>query len=349
MKPTAYRTAWRSLKASWRDTLILLREFGSPLLMFIIVIIGSGLLYDGLADLAHEPVASIPEALYLTLTMTFLQPNGSFPYAWYLQIFFFIMPLIGISILAQGLADFTVLFFNRKARSKEWEMAVASTLDNHIILVGMGHLGFRVVVKLHEMDQDVVVVTLDPGVDLIEKVRTMGIPVIKDDGTRESVLKAAGIHRARSIILCTQTDSLNLQIALKSRTLNPKINVIVRIFDDDFAESLQTQFGFHAFSATGMAAPIFAASAVNIDLTPPINIAGIPNSLARINVNQGSPIIGESLDHIEKVYRISVVVLDRNQKQELHPNGDTCAEAGDVLAILGPPEHISKFVYENQK
>jgi voltage-gated potassium channel len=349
MKLNKSRTIWRSFKASWRDTLILLREFGTPLLWFIGIIIGSGLIYNGLADIAKEPVASIPESMYLTLTMTFLQPNGIFPHAWYLQLFFFVMPVVGIGILAQGLTDFGVLFFNRKARSKEWEMAVASTFDKHIILIGMGHLGYRVIVKLHEMDQDVVVVTLDPGADLIEKVRVMGIPVIKDDGTREAVLEAAGVHRASSIILCTQNDSLNLQIAVKARSLNPKIAVIVRIFDDDFAESLHNQFGFHAFSATGMAAPIFAAAAVNIDLTPPINIAGVPNSLARIDIKTGSPIIGDNFDHIEKVYRISVVVLERDKKQELHPSGDICAQPGDILAILGPPEHISKFVYENQR
>ena len=58
------------------------------------------------------------------------------------------MPIIGIGILAQGLADFGSAIFNRKTRNKEWEMAVASTLNKHTILVGLGHLGYRVALEI---------------------------------------------------------------------------------------------------------------------------------------------------------------------------------------------------------
>lgn len=59
------------------------------------------------------------------------------------------MPLLGLSILAQGLADLGGLLFNRRQRSQEWEMAIASTFDRHIVVVGLGHLGYRVVPQLH--------------------------------------------------------------------------------------------------------------------------------------------------------------------------------------------------------
>ena len=93
------------------------------------------------------------------------------------------------------------------------------------------------------------------------------------------------VPRARAVILCTQNDSLNLRMALKARSLNPKIEVVIRIFDDDFASSLQTQFGFHAMSATGMAAPLFAAIAAHVDVTPPITIEGQPHILAQLQVH----------------------------------------------------------------
>jgi hypothetical protein len=82
--------------------------------------------------------------VYHILALTLLNPIEEFPSTWYLEIFFFIMPVVGIGILAQGLADFGILFFNRSERSKEWEMAVASTFSNYIVLIGLGHLGFRV-------------------------------------------------------------------------------------------------------------------------------------------------------------------------------------------------------------
>src|SRR6266542_3466442 len=147
---------WQHLRASIRDTTILLGEFRSPLLWFSIAIIGGGMLYDFLSRMLNEPVGSLVESIYTVLTITFLQPpNRAFPSHIVLQSFHFFMPIVGIVMLAQGLADFGSLLFNRRSRSKEWEMAVASTLNNHVILVGLGHLGYRVALKLHEMGEQI--------------------------------------------------------------------------------------------------------------------------------------------------------------------------------------------------
>src|SRR5687768_7921777 len=145
---TSFTQQVRHWKAGWRDTLILLREFQSPLLIFAVAVIGGGLAYAAIADLVGAPVHSLIEAIYIVLTAAFLQPVGEFPKYFGLQIFHFLMPLIGIIILAHGLADFGILLFNRRARSKEWEMAVASTMNNHIVLIGLGHLGYRVAQRL---------------------------------------------------------------------------------------------------------------------------------------------------------------------------------------------------------
>ena len=250
---------WR---ASVRDTTLLLREFGAPLFFFFLTIVGGGIAYFLLARVAGEPIHSIVEAIYLVLAMAFLQPSGAFPNHPVLELFYFIMPVIGVGVLALGLADFVFLLFNRRAGSKEWEMAIASTMNKHHILVGLGHLGFHVIQHLKGgMNQDIVVIELDPKADLLTSVQAMDIPVIHDDASREKRLKAAGVTRAASIILCIQDDAMNLKIALKARSLNPQIRVIVRIFDDDFANALSAQFGFTALSGTGLAAPAFAASA----------------------------------------------------------------------------------------
>lgn len=341
------KSTYRRWRASWRDTVLLFREFRIPLLLFIAAIIGFGLLYHSLAYRAGEPVRTIPEAVYLVLGMTFLQGGGSFPGIWYLQLFYFLMPVIGIGILAQGLADFGVLFFNRRARGKDWEMAVASTYSNHIILIGLGHLGYHVVQLLHDMEEEVVVIELNAKKDLMMNIRGMGIPVIDDDGTRDAALNAAGITKARAIMLCTQNDALNLQMAVKARSMNPKLKVIIRIFDSDFARSLSTQFGYAALSATGMAAPIFAATAAGVEITAPITIAGRPNSLARLDVHSGSRLAGMSIDAVEDTYRVSIVNLVRDSVSEPHPVGSHIIDKGNALAVLGEPDQINLLVHDN--
>src|ERR1051325_3240980 len=217
------KSAIRQWKAGWRDTIILLREFRAPLLLFTVAIVGGGFAYAAIGNIVDEPVRSVSEAIYIVLTAAFLQPVGDFPKSFGLQLFHFFMPVVGLVILAQGLADFGSLLFNRRARSKEWEMAVASTMKNHIVLIGLGHLGFRVAQRLHEMGESVVAVEINPGSHTTLAARDLGISVIQADARQAGALEGANIRDARTVILASQNDAMNLQIALKARSLNPNI------------------------------------------------------------------------------------------------------------------------------
>jgi voltage-gated potassium channel len=342
------RSLIRRFRAAWRDTLLLLRDFRVPLFLFAVVVIGGGWAYYHLAAHAGEPIASLGEAIYLALTMAFLQASEEFPRTWYLQVFFFAMPLIGIGVLAQGLTDFGVLLFNRKQRSKEWEMAVASTFNHHIILVGLGHLGYRVVTQLHEMNQEVVVIEANPRDDLVANLRAFDIPILQGDATREALLDAAEVRRARVLVLCTQNDNLNMQIAVKARSLNRDIRVIMRIFDDDFARALQQQFGFTALSATGMAAPAFAATAAGMDISYPITVEGQALSLARMDISPKSQLAGLSVSQVEQNYDVSVVLLRHANGRDLHPAGDKRLAANDMIAVLGGHAQINRLAQDNR-
>ncbi len=337
----------RALRASLRDTWLLLREFAWPLAAFLIAITGGGILYFYLSNIASEPAKNLPAAIYQMLALTFLQPMGDFPRAWYLEMFYFVMPLIGLMILSQGVAEFGSMFFNRQQRSKEWEMAVASTFQGHHILIGLGHLGYRVASNLHSLGQDVVVVELNPKADLVSNIKKLGIPVIQDDAVRQNSLEAAGVEHAQTIILCTQNDSMNLQVALKARHLNKKIRVVIRIFDNEFAQALQEQFGFTAFSATQMAAPIFAAAAAGVDMTQPINIAGQSLSLAKLTISTNSHLKDLAISQVEEKFNVSVVLLRRDNIDDLHPSVQRVLVDGDILGILGDPVEITRLVQEN--
>jgi Trk K+ transport system NAD-binding subunit len=332
---------------AWRETLILMGEFRRPVLTFTIAIIGLGIIYHSLARQAGEPLGSLPEAVYLMLTLTFLQPNGNFPHVTILQIFYFLMPVIGVITLAQGLAEFGVMLFNRRARSKEWEMAVASTYDKHTVLVGLGHLGYRVVEELHAMQESIVVIEIKPNAEMNSTVRDLRIPVIQDDATHLAALEAAGVRRAKTIILATQNDSLNLQIAVKTRTLNKNIQVVIRIFDPDFAQSLHEQFGFIALSATGMAAPVFAAAATGADVTNPISIEGKQLSLARLTISPHSQLAEKTVGFVEDNYHMNIILVRHDHQSKMHPSDNATLIVGDTIAVLSELEPLNRLLHDN--
>ena len=340
---------WRSLRAGWRDTLILINEFKTALTLFAVTVIGGGLAYFVLADALGEPVDNTGEAIYTVLAATLLQPVGDFPNHMLLQIFHFVMPLIGIIFLAQGLTDFGVMLFNRKSRGKEWEMAVVSTMNKHIVLVGLGHLGYRVAQKLHEMGENVAVLEINLGTHTTAAAREMGIPIIQADATKPATLEAAGVPRARAIIVCTSNDTLNLQMAIKIRTLNQTARIMVRVFDEDFARQIENQFGIdYVFSASTLAAPSIAGAATQSDVSSPISLSGRALSLARFVVKKGSPLAGLTIEQFENKFDATVVLVERGGKADLHPRNDIALVAGDNLGVFAEPSTLNRIGRSNR-
>lgn len=227
-------------------------------------------------------------------------------------------------------------------------MAVASTMNNHIVLVGLGHLGYRVAQRLYEMGESIAVVEINLGTHTTTAARDMGIPVIQADARHPGALESANIKDARTIILASQNDAMNLQIALKARSLNPKIQVVIRIFDEEFAHSLQEQFGFIALSATEMAAPVFAAAAAGADVTNPISVEGQLLGLARLTVNPSSKIANKTIGFVEDSYHLNVVLLRRDHQSEMHPTDSSLIHVGDTLAVLGGPPQLSRLMHDNE-
>ncbi len=332
----------------WLEIRLLVRQFRWPLLFFSLTIFVGGLLYYSLSHQLNEPLNNPPEAIYLVLTLAFLQPSGDFPQHWQLEVFYFLMPIIGLALLAQGLADFGVMLFNRRMRNKEWQVSLASTFRNHVILMGLGHLGFRVAKELYEAGQLVVIIEMNPDAALRPIIEDWGIPILQGDGTQATTLQEANIQRASSIVLCTQNDAVNLQAALKARALNPHIRVVTRIFDDDFAAALREQFGFQALSATGMSAPIFAAAAANADITRPITVEHTALSLARFTIAPRSSLAGHTIGQVEQDYDVSVVRIENNGQMDMHPPADRILQTEDLLIVLGEPHLLKKLIYDNR-
>ncbi len=345
MKPRVRRVGWqRRLATTLRETTVLLRQFWGELLAFALAVVGGGLLYYLLALQAREPhPASLVESIFLVMSMIFFQANTEFPAAWYLGAFFFVMPVIGLAILSQGVADFGVLLFNRRARGEAWQVAVAETYSNHIVIVGLGHLGFRLARALHQMGETFLAVEANPDAELLSEVQLWRVPIIHGDAIKYDVLRKARVDRAHTICIVTSDDTLNLQIAIHARAINPQIRTIVRLFDDDFAREVRQAFGITAaYSASAFAAPAFAAAAANVDLNSAVTVAGRQLNMSQCLLTANSPFAGRSVGEVEAAHDLSVVLLRRGDKAELHPTDDTTLCAGDEITIFADSTTIHK-------
>ncbi len=337
---------WRNLRQDARNLAVLFRQFRRPLLAFLLTILGGGVLYYSLAQVAQEPQrpASLIEAFYQALSMIFLQAGTDFPHVWYLQLFFFVMPLLGLGILGQGAADFGVLLFNRQARGEAWEVAVAETYSNHIVIIGLGHLGFRIARALHGLSQPFVIIEADPEAELVVQAQAWNVPIIRGDALKQETLRKARVDRAHTVVIATSDDTMNLQIAIHARAVNPQVRTIVRLFDDEFAREVRQAFGITAaFSASALAAPAFAASAAGLDTVQSVAIHDRMLHLSHFHLAEKSPLRGLTVEQVEDQYDLSIVLLRRGKDADLHPANHRALKAEDEITVFADTDTLRRL------
>ncbi|MET9124365.1 NAD-binding protein [Streptomyces sp. NPDC004528] len=111
-------------------------------------------------------------------------------------------------------------------------------LSGHVVLLGVGKIGTRVLARLRELNIPVVCVEADPEARGLALARRLRVPVVLGDVTQEGVLEAAKIHRAHALLALTSADTTNLEAALYARTVRPDLRVVLRLYDDDFATAV---------------------------------------------------------------------------------------------------------------
>lgn len=140
-------------------------------------------------------------------------------------------------------------------------------LGGHVVLLGLGKIGTRVLIRLRELGVPVVCVESDPEARGMPVARRLRVPVVLGDVTQEGVLEAAKVHRARALLSVTSVDTTNLEAALYARSVRPDLRVVLRLYDDDFATAVyRTLRAAHPRAVTRsrsvsyLAAPSFAGA-----------------------------------------------------------------------------------------
>lgn len=140
-------------------------------------------------------------------------------------------------------------------------------LSGHVVLLGLGKIGTRVLARLRELHIPVVCVEADPEARGLAEARRLRVPVVLGDVTQEGVLEAAKVHRAHALLAVTSSDTTNLEAGLYARSVRPDLRVVLRLYDDDFATAVyRTLRAAHpgaltrSRSVTHLAAPAFAGA-----------------------------------------------------------------------------------------
>jgi voltage-gated potassium channel len=341
----------RRVRVTWRDTTALIREFRVPLIVFLVATLLGGWLYGFLmVEVAgHDPLP-YHDLPYIMLALMVLETTLDIPEEWYLIIFWYLMPVVAIYILGRGTLDFVRLFFDRSGRRQAWEEALASTYRNHIIVLGVGHVGLRITRILVQMGFEVVAIDLKVMPELDAELDELGVPCIVADARQSTTLEKAGLRHAYAFIACTSNDHVNLEAVMHVRDMNPNVRIVARMWDNRFATQLKRFMGVDAvISASDLAAPAFAGLAVGIEITQTLKIADEEYSMIRVTVEPNSFLAGETIGTLQTEHDMDIVLHGRDDDIQVHPNGDIQVTAGDTLVIFARHDRVIDIVTRNRR
>ncbi|MEM9005386.1 MAG: NAD-binding protein [Cyanobacteria bacterium P01_F01_bin.86] len=259
----AQRLSWKRQLQSFMAGLMQFRHQSRAALLITLVL----LLLIALSTLIYISVnfnIALPDALYFTVGM--LTGAGGHeevaeqsPVV--IKLFTALMMLVGAGVIGVFYALLNDLVLGSHFH-QVWHAAQLPQ-QQHYIICGLGGVGFQIAQQLKQSGYEVVVVDRNPQGRFVNSTRALKIPVINDDASLPETLNAANITTAAALLAVTSHDTANLEIALTAKSLMPKLPVVVRNQDPDFAQQVQQVFEFeHVMSPTELAAPAFVAAAL---------------------------------------------------------------------------------------
>lgn len=154
---------------------------------------------------------------------------------------FYFNPLVALAIILGGISSISFFgFIIGTVIDVFQEMEVKSkSYSNHIILCGYGTTGRYVAALLKKIGAKYVVIEKNPR--LVKEFKEKE-DFVEGDSSKREVLEAAGIKKAKFIIICLDNDASSMFTITLAKTLNPNIFIATKIKDEKY-KVVFTQLG----------------------------------------------------------------------------------------------------------
>jgi CPA2 family monovalent cation:H+ antiporter-2 len=289
--------------------------------------------------------------------------------------------VLAAMLLSMLLAPFVIEYSERIVRhtvGAEWlsramelhQIAVKSmAFDRHVLICGYGRCGQNLARMLDQ--ENIRYLALDLDMARIHDAAAAGDTVVYGDAGRREVLIAAGLMRARALVITFHDASAALRVLEQIRGLRPDLPVVVRTLDDTYIDQLEAA-GASEVVAEVMEGSLMLASHALMLLGVPVRrvlrrvqstrasryhvLRGVftgdtfeegesherPHArLHSVFIVQGAPCIGSTLrDLALSDLGVEVTAIRRHGVKSLAPSPETEIEQGDVVVLFGPDDVI---------
>ncbi|SCG57735.1 potassium channel family protein [Micromonospora coxensis] len=316
------------------------RKIGIAVIVLLAVIAGLGWLNARATDVSWA------EALYLTLvtTLSGQDPDVDKPAA--AQIMQVVLNLAGLALIP--LITAVVVDGIVNARLALHAGRIQPDRTGHVVVVGLGNIGTRVMAQLRDFGVEVVAIDRHAEARGASLARRLGVPLIVGDAAREETLRSASVEHCQALVVVSTDDGANLRAALNARALNPELRMVLRLFDGDFAERIQKAFDIGVSrSVSYLAAPAFAAALLDRAVIATIPVGRHALLVVEVPVVAGAPLDGRPLSAVARPGEVRLLAhTPAGQRTDWTADPRMVISAGDRLTVVARRAGLSALLRE---
>ena len=293
-----------------------------------------------------------------------------------------LQPVLAAMVLSMFIAPFIIEYNGQMVQrfySSEWmyrAMQITSiaaqtmAAQNHVIICGYGRSGQNMSRLLEQESVPFIALDLDPR--RIQEATNAGESVVYGDAARREVLIAAGLMRAKVLVISYADTVSALKILGHVRELRPELSVVVRTRDDSDIDLLK-EAGATEVVAEIMEGSLMLAShaLMFVDISTGRIIRRIRETreqryslfrgfyygdtdeaeddseklfprLLTITINPGAAAINKTLGDIDLAsLSVEVTAVRRRNIRGLLPASETRLEMGDVVVLRGTQGNLA--------
>jgi voltage-gated potassium channel len=254
--------------------------------------------------------------------------------------------IMGIGVISYIASQTTQLIFESEIFRRRAMKKQLDKMKQHYIVAGYGRIGHRIAEVLQ--DANIPIVVIENKESSIERIREDKLLYVEGDAQDESILKKAGIERAKGLICTLSRDQDNVFVTLIGRELNPDIFILVRTNEHQNTKKILRAGANKVISPYEIGADRMA----NVILRPHVDqfmdriLGGTTQDhvFDEVKIFEGSDLAGKTLSEaqIRQKYFVVIIAIIPNDKNNIrfNPGRDDKITVGDSLIVLGDIDRI---------
>jgi CPA2 family monovalent cation:H+ antiporter-2 len=247
---------------------------------------------------------------------------------------------------------------------------VEDPVSDHVVIAGYGLNGRNLAAALRAINAPYLIVELNA--QTVRRARSEGEPAFYGDATREEILRALGIDRARLFVIAISDPSATRSMVRVARGMNPKVHIIARtryvveipeltrlganvVIPEEFETSIEifarvlAHYTVPRDEIDRLVAEIRAShyEALRPGAKPRITLSGTLGAMPQMHIERiplapTAPAVGQTLAETGLRSRTGALVLSvrRGESDIATPEATFRLAAGDVLVVVGQRQQL---------